>query len=371
MEDRVSLHYKNKNPIDTVEYIKSILKNLDIKVDEEWMPQSSAETYSLRLWINGTNLGTNGKGMTQEYARASAYAELMERLQNCWIARFYYRKQDLYPNKYYYSYDEKKISTKDLVTVNNAFNNMLFNSCDMVNYPINDKIKIMTELQQLEFQLTGERDTWTMVPFYSVRTDEIIYLPYFLYTNFYGSNGMCAGNTPTEAIIQGLSEIIERYVQRQVILNSYTLPSIPDEFLNRYPIIKRKMDMLNNIPGYRFVLKDCSLNGRYPVVALASIQLDTGFFGLKFGCHPDIEIAMERAITETSQGIDFKEYCKKSKINFKNDIVRSEENIANICYSGRGQYPFEIFLDIPTFEFREVKDIRNKSDEEILKYLIK
>ena len=33
-------------------------------------------------WLRTINIGTNGKGMTEAYSKASAYGELMERIQN-------------------------------------------------------------------------------------------------------------------------------------------------------------------------------------------------------------------------------------------------------------------------------------------------
>ena len=33
-------------------------------------------------WISALNIGTNGKGMSESYSRASAHGELMERIQN-------------------------------------------------------------------------------------------------------------------------------------------------------------------------------------------------------------------------------------------------------------------------------------------------
>ena len=44
--------------------------------------KSSIGTYALRLKIENTDIGVNGKGINKIYAQASAYAELIERLQN-------------------------------------------------------------------------------------------------------------------------------------------------------------------------------------------------------------------------------------------------------------------------------------------------
>ena len=75
-------HYKEKQPEETVGQIQKILKNLEINVTEEWQKKSSIGTYALRLKIENMDIGVNGKGINKIYAQASAYAELIERLQN-------------------------------------------------------------------------------------------------------------------------------------------------------------------------------------------------------------------------------------------------------------------------------------------------
>ena len=74
--------YKEVPPEETVKKIKSILKEMKIDVEEVWDKKSSVGTYSLRVRIKGTDMGQNGKGMTKEFAMASAYAEFLERFQN-------------------------------------------------------------------------------------------------------------------------------------------------------------------------------------------------------------------------------------------------------------------------------------------------
>ena len=49
------------------------------------------------------------------------------------------------------------------------------------------------------------------VPYYNVTDKKVEYLPLEFIIASCGSNGMCAGNSPEEAIIQGICEIFERY----------------------------------------------------------------------------------------------------------------------------------------------------------------
>lgn len=79
--------YKAKAPEDTILQIRQLLhKELGILLKEEYF-KGDDEFYSCRVTIANNNvselsIGTNGKGMTFEYALASAYGEFMERIQN-------------------------------------------------------------------------------------------------------------------------------------------------------------------------------------------------------------------------------------------------------------------------------------------------
>ena len=48
---------------------------------------------------------------------------------------------------------------------------------------------------------------------------------------------MSAGNSFEEAMVQGMSEIIERYVQKKIIKERISLPDIPVEYIKKYPHI--------------------------------------------------------------------------------------------------------------------------------------
>ena len=65
-----------------MERIRGILSGLELMpVESEWR-RAGERFFSLYLSLPGTCIGVNGKGVTPESALASAYGELMERLQN-------------------------------------------------------------------------------------------------------------------------------------------------------------------------------------------------------------------------------------------------------------------------------------------------
>ena len=73
--------FKDAKPEDTVKKIKGILDSLNIEVSEKWYDSGLDNCYSLTVRAKGGVPLTNGKGVTRELARASAYAEFIERLQ--------------------------------------------------------------------------------------------------------------------------------------------------------------------------------------------------------------------------------------------------------------------------------------------------
>ena len=97
--------YKDCDPVQTVERIRSILDEFGIETEVMWVDNGMSTTFCNRIMAKGMgrDMGTNGKGSTREYALASGYAEFMERLENdCICVRDYF--QMLYPAVgYYYS----------------------------------------------------------------------------------------------------------------------------------------------------------------------------------------------------------------------------------------------------------------------------
>lgn len=254
-----------------------------------------------------------------------------------------------YPFKIYY--DEKMLTAEELVKEDNAYMDMYFKKRGLSDKPLEEKINKIKETQRLDYIYYGVEDSYLSLPFYSYKNNKVTYLPRNIYRLSYGSNGMSAGNTYDEAIVQGLSEIIERFVQRKIISEKITLPDIPDSYIRKFPYIYYMLDKLRSNKKFTCFLKDCSLGGHYPVSALVILEKDTGKYGIKLGCHPDYGMAMERTFTEAAQGQDIFQYSDRSSVDFNNKDVTNEMNIYNTFKIGKGQYPYQFFGNIPTYEF--------------------
>ena len=360
------MHYKETAPLSTVDKLKGILSSMGIECEEEWQSESSIGTWALRVTFKGTSLGANGKGTTREFALASAYAELFERYQNDLLGAAYsLDKKSSY--SFDSSIDEKVMTPEELISQeNNAYFDMYFKERNLQDASLEEKVEAFKKVQKVDLYMRGDDTSYLTVPFYSVKHKKLMYLPKNVYRLSYGSNGMSAGNTFEEAVVQGISEIIERYVQRKIFFEKPTFPDIPESCIAKFPYVYEMYKKLVQNKNYKYLLKDCSVGGKYPVAALIIVDKRTGKYGVKLGCHPDFGVAIERTFTEAAQGQDILEYSGRSQVDFYNIDVDNEMNMYNTYKVGKGQFPYQIFGVDNTYEFKEVKDVSNLSNAQIM-----
>ncbi len=343
-KDYSSIHYKENSPEKTVDKLIGILEEYGMEVEENWLKESEIDTYSMRLTIKGTNIGTNGKGVSRAYARASAYGEFFERYQNelLWKEQWTSGFEKI-------SYDGIICSAEELVSKYNPMMDYYFKKKKIKSRK--KKVENIKEMENMEEFATGKRNHYSCVPFFHLNSRSQVYMPQSIYMPIYGSNGMCAGNTREEALVQGLSEIIERVVQKKIFVDKISCPNIPDSEIEKYPYIWKMYKKIKSNPDLDVALKDCSLGGKYPVVALVIIRKNTGTYGVKLGCHPIISIAMERTLTEATQGQSIMSYASMNNLDFHNTNVSENFNIENSMKVGIAQYPYEFLCGKPDFEY--------------------
>ncbi|MFR7863173.1 MAG: YcaO-like family protein [Streptococcus salivarius] len=359
-------HYKEKKPAETVQFLKKRLDELGLEVEEKWLDESHIGTYSLRVNFKGTTIGTNGKGCTKEYALASAYAELFERFQNSILSNTMTSLQKSEKYSFRFEPNEKVLSALDIMRQDTPFSRYYCKQHNIEHLTTEEQAEQFRTINKLEYIQLHEEDSYTCIPFYDVKSQKVVYIPMSSIRKLYGSNGMAAGNTPEEALVQAFSEIMERVVQKRVLKEKISLPDIPESVVKCYPYVYDMYQKAKELDGYRVYLKDCSLGGKYPVAALIIINEDTGEFGLKMGSHPDFGIAMERTFTEATQGNDIIEYTNRSILDFFNAQTDNPDNIMNSFKTGHAQYPHEIFGEVPSFQYTPVKNIEGLTQREIL-----
>ena len=300
--------YKDLKPADTVSNIKKILNDTGAWAGEEYFfyETENIRPFSLRLSLfNINSIGTNGKGTNEENAKASAYGELLERIEN---QTFISAKDD----EFIFAPDESFCDVNDLKS--NILNKYLAN-LPKLSFLAN-KVVNNTLLHK-----SNDSSKSLMLPFYSLKDNCVYNMPYKILRFIQTTNGMCAGNTPEEALVQGLSEICERYALLEVINNkNIVLPDIPDCYYEKYKTIKNLIDYYKK-NNFILHIKDASLGENLSVVCVVYEDRENNVFYINFGSHPNLPVAIERALTEFMQGS-----FNIDKKNILNNSVKADVN---------------------------------------------
>lgn len=344
--------FKDCSPIETVERIIGILNNLGICVEEEWGEHSVSNCYALSLIMRQTRMRTNGKGKTKELARASAYAEFMERLQSGLLGNA--EKQD---------YSDCKMMDKNQAMLHCKD---IFTSTSRIISEFYDTNISAESILDSCFGFNYGKDQIEVIPFYNVTEDTISYVPTDLMMPLYGSTGNSAGNTPEEAIVQGTSEIIERWFQRYFMCKDLVPPTIPEDYLKQFPNSYETITEIRN-KGLDVIIKDCSMGTGYPVIATAVINKNNHCYHVHMGASPVFEIALGRSLTETFQGrvissvadTSLTETAKGNASTFKKGYIH-----------GRGAYPIFFFSENSSFDFVPFEDRSSCNNKELLSYVL-
>lgn len=358
--------YKDELPLNTINRIRNILNDLGILTVEKGWAHSADGFYSVTISIANTTLSTNGKGTTYEYAMASAYGELMERLQNQAPFRLntdVEQKAMEYPG-FFYAPDEKQMSLEELL---NSEEEWIKGKLSKLDIKI-DRKELLKQWQQISYEKPP--CDFIAVPFCNLNSGRLSYIPMKMVSKMYMSNGMCAGNTPEEALVQGISEVLERNVNKHILSDRLTPPSIPREYLKNFPRIDDMVTQIELSGNYEVVLKDCSLGQGFPVVGVIYINKNDQTYFIKFGAHPAFEIAAERTLTELLQGQDIKNMRGVWEFSYKSNITDEHANLINILVNGSGWYPNELFGSNPSYEFKPFTDVSQMNNKEMLKYLV-
>ena len=373
MSELQNRRYKEVTPEETVKKLKGLLEKLGIEVVEKWSNESSVGTYSLRVCIKGTDIGQNGKGMTKEFAMASGYAEFFERMQNG-MFRFRMEKPTT-EIPFVNAPDEKHLTVKEALNIDetgkikNSFFENIVKQNGKENSIAEEQAQFIKKILNEKSNLV-EREEYNYLPYYSVKNKDLEYVPDRLFSYLFDTNGMCAGNSKEEALIEGLSEILERYVGVKIFKEKVTLPEIPNTYIEKFPKVKKMVDKLKQSTEYYFRLVDCSFGGKYPVAGLYIIEKNTGKFGFKMGAHPDYGIAMERCFTEAAQGRDIYEYAETCLFDFYSGEDSKNRNLSEFIFSDLTAVPFQVIGEKSDFEFTEMPDVSELDNKTLLKKLV-
>ena len=354
---------KECSPSETVARAKRILSNLGFEYEYEEGVTGLEECFSSRLTLIPPGdglLGTNGKGMSRELCMASAFGEMMERLSNASLDGL-----NLYDPEINEIYgDVGRFYSLSAAEQPDCIRELKKKICDSMQEPmIGTKEDILNIILK---ELTIDGDRIPSYPFYSVRKKKVEYLPLNLIRSFTGSNGMAAGNTVEEAMVEGISEIFERYSQQKIIEGGIHLPKVPDSELSRYPHIQKVIREIEADGTRSVLLLDASLGLGLPVLCGISIHRDSGRIGVKFGAHPKMSVALERIFTEGMQGRSIETFSNMNSVSFQNEYDEKRVDHWNTLKNGIGVMPCDLLIPDSENRFHPWPDYGEESNRSMM-----
>ena len=360
--------FKDAKPEDTVKKIKGILDSLNIEVSEKWYDSGLDNCYSLTVRAKGGVPLTNGKGVTRELARASAYAEFIERLQG---GMLFYKYQSIIRdpdmNLHASAPDCKYMTVDELVENGDWMDHII----EAYKYP---RLTRKTIAQKCKMYACADDGKILTLPFYSLFEKKYVYLPIHFVDQIYATNGFCAGNTREEGWVHALSEILERQANISILTSGTAAPKFPADIIDKYPIVSRIIKQVRESGDFDIDIFDYSLGSGFPVVSTRIINKKTHSYMVKVAADPVFEIALQRNLTELFQG--------KSLNNLSHDhpgVILNKvtdypvaNNIYNQLEAGNGLYTADYFADevVGQSDAQTFADNSNKNNSQLLDYIL-
>ena len=329
---------------DSINYFQQQLDKFDLAVKEASWLNPVPNVWSVHIQNTKCPLCfANGKGASKKAALASALGEYFERLStNYFFSDFYLG--DKAANGEFVHYPSEKWFA---IPQDNSLPKGLLSPKLMKFY---DPDHELTATDLIDLQSSNGKRGICALPFVQQSDGKTIYVPVNLIANLYASNGMSAGNTANEARVQGLSEIFERYTKNKIIAEATSLPSIPNQVLNRYPTVLAAIDALEK-EGFPIYCFDASLGGEFPVICVVLFNPQNGTCYASFGAHPNFGVALERTVTELLQGRSLKDLNVFSPPSFDNDDVADLSNLETHFIDSSGLISWDLFNEKSDYEF--------------------
>jgi ribosomal protein S12 methylthiotransferase accessory factor len=341
---------------DTIANMTSIIAALGIKIEIASWRNPIPHVWSVHIRdADSPMCFTNGKGATKDAALCSALGEYLERISNNYLYNDQYLGEEIANGDFVHYPSEKwfKPGPKDSLPPGLMDNYLI----DLYNSDGELKASNLIDTNSGNI-----KRGICAVPYERQSDKESVYIPVNLIGNLFVSNGMSAGNTKYEARVQCLSEIFERAVKNQIILEEITLPDVPRSVLEKYPKIMEGINKLE-AEGYPIVVKDASLGGKFPVMSVTLMNPKNGGVFASFGAHPKFEVALERTLTELLQGRSFEGLNVLTPPTFNQNTICDPNNIVDHFIDSTGVISWKFFSEKADYEFNEW-DFSGSTEEE-------
>jgi ribosomal protein S12 methylthiotransferase accessory factor len=352
MKEKTHLPGKDLALEETIEKATTLLRDIGLSTEAVSWLNPAPNCWSVHIRSTACpHLYTNGKGTSRLAALASGLGEFFERLStNFFFADYFLDEGADEEDKPFLLYPDER----------------WFSACEDSSIPRHDRhgFELLNEglrtLYDPEGELTVQhlRDNNSdspdrgicALPFHSLADGQTTYFPVSLLNNLYVSNGMAAGNSPAECSSQALSEILERYVKNIIIAEGICLPDVPPSWLKNYPKLGAILEALRE-QGLSAQVKDASLGGQFPVIAVLLTDCDSGGAFAAFGANCRFETAIERTLTELLQGRGLDRLRLFQPPCHDLNQVADPFNLESHFVDSDGLLAWQMFKDSADFEF--------------------
>lgn len=327
----MNLTSKNAPVEVSINRMQAILQEMGCNViySHEKHPLNHCYSVNLASAEAPRHIYSNGKGVYSEASTASALGEYIERLQtNNFFIDFHLPERKYYPDEVEFDFEGGYLSP-ELIDIYDPSGELSMDELIDFNSDTEDKI--------------------VALPFKKLMSGEVVYFPINILSNLYVSNGLATGNTPKEAQVQSMSEILERYAKIEIIKNGYALPHYPDEFLQQFKRLYSDLSKLREL-GYVVNVLDASLGGKYPVTAISFINPANATLFVSFGAHPILEVSLERTMTELMQGRDLNALESFEVPTFDMSLVAESFNLESHFIDSNGKMGIQFLSAKKSFE---------------------
>jgi len=273
--------------------------------DIRYMPfQVSEQIHWSQICVDAIQLQCQGKGLTPELSKASAHAELAERFSGGLFFQDF-EEQVRFNMPALYSRQVNRFLNYEWLDgyVNSHQDDLKDDHLSIERLLCNQPHLYPSDIENIKNSQMARH--W--VDGYSIMQDKTVKVPINFIAYINASNGMAAGNTLEEALIQAACEVFERHTQIQIIKPEKNVPSIDKNTLKNSRL-KSMLTFYEN-QNVEIILKDFSMGGRFPSIGVLFINhnLRPGRLEYKIlvpGVSFNMDEALSRCLTEVMQGRD-------------------------------------------------------------------
>jgi ribosomal protein S12 methylthiotransferase accessory factor len=333
-------------PLQTsINIMEDVLSNIGCKTvfSKEKHPLLNCYSINLAATEAPEHIYSNGKGIISDACKASALGEYIERLQtNNFFIDFHLPNRNYFPDEIAFEFGGGYLND-ELHIFYNPNNEVIAEDLVDFNSDYTDKI--------------------VALPFVKQSNQESVYFPINILSNLYVSNGLASGNSANEAKVQALSEIFERYAKIEIIKHGYALPCIPEDVLKSFERLNTDRKTLKNL-GYIVEILDASLGGQFPVTAISLINPKNATLFVSFGAHPNLQVSLERTMSELMQGRDLESLDNFEIPTFDMSVVHDSLNLESHFIDSNGKLGFGFLNAKKNYAYTPWRYIGGSCEEE-------